>query len=61
MCAGGKRGRKEAGGHGSRKDRGRGEVKIKADEVLREMEEGGEEEKERMKGGVLLTQPGEMR
>lgn len=43
-------GRKEVGKHGSRKDRGTGEVKIKAVEVLREMEEGGEEEKERMKG-----------
>lgn len=50
VCAGGKRGRKEVGGHGSRKDRGRGEAKIKVDEVLREMEEGGEERKERMKG-----------
>ncbi len=43
-------GRKEVGKCGLRKHRGIGEVKIKAEEVLREMEEGGEEEKERMKG-----------
>lgn len=42
-----KTGRKEVGRHGSRKDR-RAEMKIKVQEVLREMEEVGE--KERMKG-----------
>lgn len=48
-----KTGRKEVGrkaGLDQGKDRRRGEVKIKAEVVLREMEEGGEEEKDRMKG-----------
>ena len=38
VCMGGKRGRKEGGRHASRKDRGRGVGKIKADVALREME-----------------------
>lgn len=48
MCMGGKRGSKEGGRHASRKDRGRGVGKIKADVALREMEE--ERRRRRIKG-----------